>query len=34
LQILMLVGLLVLVRVDWARMLGRRDRAAPPAAMP
>jgi uncharacterized membrane protein YdjX (TVP38/TMEM64 family) len=34
LQVLMLVGLVGLVRVDWARALGRRDRAAPPVALP
>jgi membrane protein YqaA with SNARE-associated domain len=31
LQILMLVGLVVLVRVDWARLLARRNRPTPPA---
>lgn len=30
LQILMLVGLVALVRVDWPRVLSRRDRAARP----
>jgi membrane protein implicated in regulation of membrane protease activity len=34
LQILMLLGLVVLVRVDWARVLGRRDRHAVPTAQP
>jgi membrane protein YqaA with SNARE-associated domain len=32
LQILMLVGLVALVRVDWARVLGHRDRHALPIA--
>jgi uncharacterized membrane protein YdjX (TVP38/TMEM64 family) len=33
LQILMLFGLVVLIRVDWARMVGRRRQAAPPASL-
>jgi hypothetical protein len=31
LQLLMLLALVVLVRVDWARVLRRRDQPAPPA---
>jgi uncharacterized membrane protein YdjX (TVP38/TMEM64 family) len=33
LQFLMLLGLVVLIRVDWAGVVGRRHRAAPPASL-
>jgi uncharacterized membrane protein YdjX (TVP38/TMEM64 family) len=33
LQILMLLGLVLLIRVDWARVVGRRHQAAPPASL-